>query len=196
MGGCPTHFSYSPLCVVLDSASANSVLDFLHWLLSSVVSMRSCLMSGLISSPSSRLEEVSGEAEALRLGVDEAAPSTQRSPGAGSLGEAGGGVCTRLPDPFLPEMGAEMLGRRVFMVERGSAPSSLSRSLSAAAKHCPKFSLLHEATLCWMKRTMSERANGFWHTPQVRMSWWPSGPAPSASAATKRQDQLWLLSYF
>ncbi|KAJ8938961.1 hypothetical protein NQ318_019417 [Aromia moschata] len=34
---------------------------------------------------------------------------------------------------------------------------------------------------------MSERANGFWQTPQVRMSWCASPSTPSASAATKRR---------
>lgn len=102
--------------------------------------MRSCLISGLISSPSSRLEEVSGEEEARRFGVDDAAPSTHKSPGAGNLGEAGGGVCTRvpLPDAFLPEIGADMLGLLVLIVDRGSEPSSLSLSLSAVlTKQCP-----------------------------------------------------------
>lgn len=97
-----------PLCVVFDSASATSVLDFLDWLFSSgdeLVSILSCLMSGLMSSPSSKLEDVSGDDDARRLGVEEAAPSTHRSPGAGSRGDAGGGVCTLvlLPDAFLPK---------------------------------------------------------------------------------------------
>lgn len=83
-----------------------------------------------MSSPSSNPEEPTGDDDALRLGVEEAAPSTQRSPGAGSLGDAGGGVCTLLPEAFLLEMGAEMLGRLVLMVDRGKAPSSLSLSLS------------------------------------------------------------------
>lgn len=85
----------SPLCVVFDSASATSVLDFLHWLISSgdeLVSILSCFMFAFMSSPSSKLEEVKGEDEARLFGVDDAAPSTHRSPGAGNLGDAGGGV--------------------------------------------------------------------------------------------------------
>lgn len=190
----------SPLCVVFDSASANSVRDFLQWLLSSVVSIRSCLIiSGLTSS--SRLDEVSGDWEARRFGVDEAAPSTQRSPGAGNRGEAGGGVCTLLlpDDVFLPEMGADMLGRRVFIVDSGSAPPpppSLSWS-AAFVKHWPKFSLLHDATLCWMKRTMSERANGFWQAPHVRMSWWwLSLFKPSESADNKQIKMFFFWKYY
>lgn len=73
---------------MLLSASATSVLDFL-WECSSgeevVVSMRSCLIMGLWSSPSSVLLEVVNGDDALRFGVDDAAPSTQRSLGAGNL---------------------------------------------------------------------------------------------------------------
>lgn len=121
--------------MVFDSASATSVLDFL-WLLSSgddVVSILSCLILGLMSSPSSKLEDVNGDDEARLFGVEEAAPSTHKSPGAGSLGDAGGGVCTLvlLPDAFFPEIGADILGRLEFMLERGKAPSSLSLSRSA-----------------------------------------------------------------
>lgn len=64
------------------------------------MSIRSCLIFGLTSSPSSKELDVSGLEEALLLGVELAAPSTQRSAGAGSLGDAGGGVWTR--PPFLP----------------------------------------------------------------------------------------------
>lgn len=90
-----------PLCVVFDSASANSVLDRLQLFSSEevVLSIFSCLIKGFMSS--SGLELVNGE-EALLFGVDDAAPSTQRSPGAGSRGEAGGGVWTLLPVVFLP----------------------------------------------------------------------------------------------
>lgn len=93
-------------------------------------------MLGLMSSPSSRLDDVSGDDDARLFGVEDAAPSTHRSPGAGSLGDAGGGVCTLvlLPELFLPEIGADMLGRRVFIVESGKPPSSLSRSLSVVWK--------------------------------------------------------------
>lgn len=182
---------YLPLCVVFDSASATPVRDFFDWLFSSgdeVVSIRSCLITGLMSSPSSRLDDVNGDDDALLLGVEEAAPSTHKSPGAGNLGDAGGGVWTLvpLPEAFFPDIGADMLGLLVFMVDSGRASSSLSLSLSDAVKQWPpaKFSLLQDATLCWMKRTMSDRAKGFWQTPHVKMSWWPSGSAPSASAAT------------
>lgn len=89
-------------------------------------------MCGLISSPSSKLDDVSGDEDALLFGVEEAAPSTHRSPGAGSRGDAGGGVCTLvpLPEAFFPEIGAEILGLLELIVESGSAPSSLSFSLS------------------------------------------------------------------
>lgn len=205
---------YLPLCVVFDSASATSVLDFFDCPLSSgdeLVSILSCFtISGFTSSPSSRLDDVRGDAEALLLGVEEAAPSTHKSPGAGRRGEAGGGVWTRvpLPEARFPDMGAEILGLLVLMVERGRFPSSPpSRSLqtkknwsskrrhnrkratylSVPVKQWPpaKFSLLHDAILCWINLTMSDRANGFWQTPHVRMSWCPSGSAPSASAVTK-----------
>lgn len=138
------------------------------------MSILSCLMWGLMSSPSSRLDGVRGDEDALLFGVEDAAPSTQRSPGAGNLGEAGGGVWTLvlLPEAFLPDIGAEMLGLREFIVDRGRLASSLSLSLSVPVKQWPlKFSLLQDAILWWMKRTMSERAKGFWHAPQVRMSW-------------------------
>lgn len=73
---------------MLLSASATSVLDFL-WECSSgedvVVSILSCLMMGLWSSPSSVLVEVVNGDDALRFGVEDAAPSTQRSLGAGNL---------------------------------------------------------------------------------------------------------------
>lgn len=85
-----------------------------------------------MSSPSSKLEDVKGDDDARLFGVDEAAPSTHKSPGAGNRGEAGGGVCilVLLPEAFLPEIGADMLGLRVFIVESGKPPSSLSLSLS------------------------------------------------------------------
>lgn len=123
---------------MFDSASATSVRNFFVLLSSGdeLVSIRSCLMLGLTSSPSSKLELVNGDDEARRLGVEEAAPSTQRSAGAGNLGEAGGGVCTLvvLPDAFFVLMGAEILGLRVFTTESGSVPSSESRSRSLAGK--------------------------------------------------------------
>lgn len=177
------YVSHLPLWVVLDSASATSVLFFFSSG-EELLSIRSCLILGLISSPSSNPDEPTGEEEARRLGVEDAAPSTISSPGAGNRGDVGG-VCTLLPVDFLPDIGADMLGLLVFMVDNGNVPSSLSLSLSLSVKQWPKFSLLQEVILCWMKRTMSERANGFWQAPQVRMSWWPSGSAPSASAVTK-----------
>lgn len=110
---------YSPLCVVLDSASANSVLDLLLWFSSGEESIFSCLILGLISS--SKLELVRGE-EARLFGVDDAAPSTHRSPG--------GGVCTLFPIFFLLLIGAEMLGLLLLIEDRGRLPSSVSLSLS------------------------------------------------------------------
>lgn len=83
-----------------------------------------------MSSPSSKLELVRGD-EARRFGVEEAAPSTHRSPGAGRRGDAGGGVCTRLEAVlFLPDIGADMLGLLVLIVDNGNEPSSFSRSRS------------------------------------------------------------------
>lgn len=127
-----------------------------------------------MSSPSSRLEDVKGDEEALLFGVDEAAPSTQRSPGAGRRGEASGGVWTLvpLPEPFFPDMGADMLGRLVLIVDRGRTPSSLSfpRSVFPVKQWLVKFSLLHVVTLCWMNLTISDNAKGFWHDPHVSIS--------------------------
>lgn len=92
-----------------------------------MLSIFSCLIKGFMSS--SGLELVNGE-EALLFGVDDAAPSTQRSPGAGSRGEAGGGVWTLLPVVFLPEMGADMLGLLLLIDDSGKFPSSVSLSFS------------------------------------------------------------------
>lgn len=181
---------YVPLCVVLDSASATSVLIFLVLPSSGldVVSILSCLILGLTSSPSSKLLEVRGLEEALLLGVELAAPSTHKSPGAGSLGLAGGGVCTLVePGPFLPLIGADIEGRRELTTDKGG-PLSSDESLSSGfdpGKH-PKFSLLHDTILCWMKRTISDRAKGFWQEPQVRMSWWPVSVSPPSESAETR----------
>lgn len=142
-------------------------------------------MVGFMSSPSSNPDDPTGEEDALLLGVEAAPPSTPRSPGAGNLGDAGGGVCTLLPEAFFPEIGADMLGLLVFMVDNGKVPSSFSRSFSVPVKQWPKFSLLHDVTLCWMNLTMSDKAKGFWQAPHVSMSWWVSPSDPSASAVTK-----------
>lgn len=110
---------YLPLCVVLDSASATSVRDLLQLCSSGEDSIFSCLILGLISS--SKLELVNGD-EALLLGVEDAAPSTHRSPG--------GGVCTLFPILFLLVIGADILGLLVLIVDRGRLQSSASLSLS------------------------------------------------------------------
>lgn len=57
-----------PLCIVLDSASATSVLDFFWSSGDPEVSMCSCLILGLMSS-SGELEGI-GDVDALLLGVD------------------------------------------------------------------------------------------------------------------------------
>lgn len=75
------------------------------------------------------VEVVNGD-DALLLGVEEAAPSTHRSLGAGNLGLAGGGVWTLLPEFFLLLIGADILGLLELMVLKGNDPSSLSLSRS------------------------------------------------------------------